>query len=152
MKQCPFCGQLNEPQAPLCVRCGQPFPQPQPTPPQPQPPAPPASLTPPGFVPRPGNPRMAPPPPPVLIAPRPFTWRDILTILGFVSSVVGCFFASVLLLPLGLVSSILGFRGNKSRGLAVAGIVISAIGALIKVMLILRNAGVLPWWFTDGIW
>lgn len=151
MKQCPHCGLPNDPQAPACVRCGQPFLPPQPMPPQPQPPGPPA-LPPPGFAPRPGGPRPAGNQPPFLLSQKPFTWRDILTILGFVSSVVGCFFASVLLLPVGLVSSVLGFRGDRTRGLAVAGIVISAIGALIKVMLILRDAGVLPWWFTNGIW
>lgn len=151
MKQCPRCGLPNDPQAPACARCGQPFLLNQPMPPQTQPPGPPV-LPPPGFAPRPAGPRTAGSQPPFLLPQKPFTWRDILTILGFVSSVVGCFFASVLLLPVGLVSSILGFRGDRTRGLAVAGIVISAIGALIKVMLILRDAGVLPWWFTNGIW
>lgn len=77
---------------------------------------------------------------------------DIFTVLGFVSSVVGYFFASVLLLPLGLIASIVGFRSERNRGLAVAGIVISAIGALIKVMVILSESALLPEWFTNGIW
>ena len=33
-----------------------------------------------------------------------------------------------------------------------AGIVISAIGVLMKVMLILSEAALLPDWFTNGIW
>ena len=77
---------------------------------------------------------------------------DVFTVLGFVSSVVGYFFASVLLLPLGLIASIVGFRSARNRGLAVAGIVISAIGLMIKVMLILDHAALLPDWFTNGIW
>lgn len=77
---------------------------------------------------------------------------DVFTVLGFVSSVVGYFFASVLLLPLGLIASVIGFRSDRNRGLAVAGIVISAIGVLIKVMVILSHAALLPDWFTNGIW
>ena len=101
----------------------------------------------PGMPPRP----MLPPPQ----YPRPqrsFCWRDVFTVLGFVSSVVGYFFASVLLLPLGFIASIVGFRSDRNRGLAVAGIVISAIGVLMKVMLILSEAALLPDWFTNGIW
>ncbi len=57
-----------------------------------------------------------------------------------------------LLLPLGFIASIVGFRSDRNRGLAVAGIVISAIGVLMKVMLILSEAALLPDWFTNGIW
>lgn len=81
-----------------------------------------------------------------------FTWMDVSTVLGFVSSVLGYFFASVLLLPLGLAASILGFRGDRTRGLAVAGIVVSAIGILIKIMAILDELALLPHWFTNGVW
>lgn len=91
-------------------------------------------------------------PPQFVRAQREFCWMDIFTVLGFVSSVVGYFFASVLLLPLGLIASIVGFRGDRNRGLAVAGIVISAVGVMIKVMLILSQAALLPDWFTNGIW
>ncbi len=132
MKQCPVCGQLNEDRSPACPRCGTVFP-------------PPAPSGPPAFL-----PRSAAPLPPM---PRKvFTWMDVSTVLGFVSSVLGYFFASVLLLPLGLAASILGFRGDRTRGLAVAGIVVSAIGILIKIMAILDELALLPHWFTNGVW
>ena len=72
--------------------------------------------------------------------------------LGFASSVIGYFWASLVLLPLGLVTSLIGFKGNKTRALAVAGIVVSAIGLLIKLMMILNDASWLPYWITNGIW
>lgn len=99
----------------------------------------------------------APPAPfPVYTAPvfpekRKFSWYDISTLVGFVSSVVGLFWCSIFLLPLAAVTSFLGFKGNKTKGLAVAGIVISIIGILIKIGYILYTTGLLPAWFTGGI-
>lgn len=147
MNICPNCGLPNDPAAANCARCGGRMPA--------QPPADPRPAAPyaPAFVPK------AMPPvqpyvqqPPILLHKRAFTWWDVCTVLGFVSSILGFFFASVALLPLGLVTSVLGFRGDKTRGLAVAGIVISAVGLLIKLMLILNEAAFLPDWFTNGIW
>lgn len=158
MNTCPNCGTGYIEGAAVCPQCGAPLiqpAQPQVQPPQGQPPMQPQ---PPQY--QPFQPGMPPKPmlPPYNGAPqymrpqRPFCWMDIFTVLGFVSSVVGYFFASVLLLPLGLIASILGFRSDRNRGLAVAGIVISAIGVMIKVMLILSEAALLPDWFTNGIW
>lgn len=83
---------------------------------------------------------------------KPFTQADLCTVLGFTSAIMGCFWGSVLLLPLGLVTSVLGYRRDRTKGLAVAGIVISVIGLLIKVVSILSQAVYLPPWFTNGIW
>ena len=83
--------------------------------------------------------------------PRAYTWADVLTVLGFSAAVVGFFWAGILLLPLGLAASIIGFRGDRCRGLAVAGVVVSAIGLLLKVMLLLEESGLLPHWFTSGV-
>ena len=135
--------------AAVCLRCGAALPAQPPV----QPAAPQYQPFQPAVPPR----VMRPPPaqcaPPQYVRPqRPFCWMDIFTVLGFVSSVVGYFFASVLLLPLGLIASIVGFRSDRNRGLAVAGIVISAIGVMIKIMLILSQAALLPDWFTNGIW
>lgn len=154
MYTCPNCGAECVPGAAVCLRCGAALPVPPPV----QPPVPPPGAYPhtPQFQPQPFQPAM--PPRPMLPAPqyvrpqRSFNWRDIFTVLGFVSSVVGYFFASVLLLPLGLIASIVGFPSERNRGLAVAGIVISAIGALIKVMVILSESALLPEWFTSGVW
>lgn len=159
MNNCPNCGAEYAPEAAVCPGCGAALPSgPHGQPPvqpaaayyyQPQPPqAPPFQPAPPVASP----PRAMLPPPQFVRPQRAFSWMDIFTVLGFVSSVVGYFFASVLLLPLGLVASIIGFRSDRNRGLAVAGIVISAIGVLIKVMLILSQAALLPDWFTNGIW
>lgn len=157
MNTCPNCGTGYIEGAAVCPQCGAPLiqpAQPQGQPPQGQPPMQPPQYQAfqPGMPPKP----MLPPPyngaPQYMRPQRPFCWMDIFTVLGFVSSVVGYFFASVLLLPLGLIASILGFRSDRNRGLAVAGIVISAIGVMIKLMLILSEAALLPDWFTNGIW
>ena len=83
---------------------------------------------------------------------RPFTWADVATFLGFCSSIVGYFGASLLFFPLGILASVLGFKGDRARGLAVAGIVIATLGLLLKLMFILRQAEFLPQWFTSGVW
>ncbi|RKJ39599.1 hypothetical protein D7X94_11590 [Acutalibacter sp. 1XD8-33] len=148
MKQCAHCGQWSEDQAPACAACGAPLPPSAPVPAQPLP------YTPPGFVPRPVRPGTPVPSVPPALFPRqkPFTWMDICTVLGFTSSLVGYFFTSIVLLPLGLVASILGFRGDRTRGLAVAGIVISALGLLIRIMVLLTDCGLLPHWVANGVW
>ncbi len=157
MRPCPNCGQLNPLDAPACQRCGAALfptaagvsgvaaPPPPPYPPTPQP----APEPPPAFVPR----APMPPPPPVLpYQHKTFTWMDVCTVLGFVASIVGYFYTSLVLLPLGLVSSALGFRGDRTRGLAVAGIVLSLIGLLIRLMIVLSDTGILPYWVTNGVW
>ena len=85
-------------------------------------------------------------------ARRPFTWADVATFLGFCASIVGYFGASVLFFPLAILASVLGFKGDRARGLAVAGIVIATLGLLLKLMFILRQAEFLPQWFTSGVW
>lgn len=81
-----------------------------------------------------------------------FSWQDVCTILGFAASIIGYFAASILLLPLGLIASVIGFHGDKTKGLAVAGIVIASIGVLIKLVSILYTIPGLPQWFTNGVW
>lgn len=155
MKQCPNCGQWSDPQAPACAACGAPLPNPPAGPPagppQPLQPPQPLSYPPPGFVPRNIRPP-APVPPALFPRQKAFTWADICTVLGFTASLVGYFFTSIVLLPLGLVASLLGFRGDRTRGLAVAGIVISALGLLIRLMVLLSDSGLLPHWVTSGVW
>ncbi len=158
MSNCPNCGFEYVPGAAVCQRCGAALPPTRQVPPMPPPQ--PLQPQPPQY--RPYQPYQPAVPPRVMLPPpqapqfirqqREFCWMDVFTVLGFVSSVVGYFFASVLLLPLGLIASIVGFRSDRNRGLAVAGIVISAIGLMIKVMLILDHAALLPDWFTNGIW
>ncbi len=155
MKQCIHCGANLPEDAVSCQNCGAVFSETAQAVSQPEQPAIPFRPAPPPFYPvsppRVGMPLY--PSLPVAIPPRKvFSWADVCTILGFASSVIGYFWASLVLLPLGLVTSLLGFRGNKTRALAVAGIVISAIGLLIKLMMILSDASWLPYWITNGIW
>lgn len=156
MKQCPSCGRWNDPLAPACAACGAPLPNPSPAPGAPgdAPQVQPLSYPPPGFVPRAPRPPVPVPPAPPALFPRQkaFTWADICTVLGFTASLVGYFFTSIVLLPLGLAASLLGFRGDRTRGLAVAGIVISALGLLIRLMVLLSDSGLLPHWVTSGVW
>lgn len=137
MKQCPVCGLTVEDREPFCPRCSADLTHVPPLPPQAQPLAP---APPPYYAPRPQPAR------------RPFTWADVATFLGFCSSIVGYFGASVLFFPLGILASVLGFKGDRARGLAVAGIVIATLGLLLKLMFILRQAEFLPGWFTSGVW
>lgn len=137
MKQCPVCGLTVEDREPFCPRCSADLSHVPPLPPQAQPLAP---APPPYYAPRPQPAR------------RPFTWADVATFLGFCASIVGYFGASVLFFPLAILASALGFKGERARGLAVAGIVIATLGLLLKLMFILRQAEFLPQWFTSGVW
>lgn len=137
MKQCPVCGLTVEDREPFCPRCSADLTHVPPLPPQAQPLAP---APPPYYAPRPQPAR------------RPFTWADVATFLGFCSSIVGYFGASLLFFPLAILASVLGFKGDRARGLAVAGIVIATLGLLLKLMFILRQAEFLPGWFTSGVW
>ncbi len=137
MKQCPVCGLTVEDREPFCPRCSADLTHVPPLPPQAQPLAP---APPPYYAPRPQPAR------------RPFTWADVATFLGFCASIVGYFGASVLFFPLAILASVLGFKGDRARGLAVAGIVIATLGLLLKLMVILRQAEFLPGWFTSGVW
>lgn len=139
MKQCPVCGAFHHDGQAACA-CGTDLTR---VPAMPAQNAPPLSPVAPFAA--PPAPRWRPP------TPRPYSWADVLTILGFTAAITGYFWAGVLLLPLGLLASITGFRGNRCRGLAVAGVVIGAIGVVIKIMLMLDEAGLLPYWMTDGI-
>lgn len=140
MKQCPVCGLTVEDREPFCPRCSADLSHVPPLSPQAQPVQPLAPAPPPTYVPRPQPAR------------RPFTWADVATFLGFCASIVGYFGASVLFFPLGILASVLGFKGDRARGLAVAGIVIATLGLLLKLMFILRQAEFLPGWFTSGVW
>lgn len=137
MKQCPVCGLTVEDREPFCPRCSADLTHVPPLPPQAQPLAP---APPPYYAPRPQPAR------------RPFTWADVATFLGFCASIVGYFGASVLFFPLAILASVLGFKGDRARGLAVAGIVIATLGLLLKLMVVLRQAEFLPEWFTSGVW
>lgn len=137
MKQCPVCGLTVEDREPFCPRCSADLTHVPPLPPQAQPLAP---APPPYYAPRPQPAR------------RPFTWADVATFLGFCASIVGYFGASVLFFPLAILASALGFKGERARGLAVAGIVIATLGLLLKLMVVLRQAEFLPQWFTSGVW
>lgn len=137
MKQCPVCGLTVEDREPFCPRCSADLTHVPPLPPQAQPLAP---APPPYYAPRPQPAR------------RPFTWADVATFLGFCASIVGYFGASVLFFPLAILASALGFKGERARGLAVAGIVIATLGLLLKLMVVLRQAEFLPEWFTSGVW
>lgn len=138
MKQCPVCGLTVEDREPFCPRCSVDLTHVPPLPPQAQP-----------LAPAPPPPYYAPRPQP---ARRPFTWADVATFLGFCASIVGYFGASVLFFPLAILASVLGFKGERARGLAVAGIVIATLGLLLKLMVVLRQAEFLPGWFTSGVW
>ena len=59
--------------------------------------------------------------------------------------------SSIFLLPLGIICSVIGFIGNKTNGLAIAGMVISIIAFIIKIAIVLNEMGVIPEWVTRGL-
>ncbi len=92
-------------------------------------------------------------PPTVYVAPpkKKFRWFDICTIIGFIASLVGLFWSSIILLPLGIICSMIGFIGNKTNALAIAGMVISIIAFIIKIAIVLNETGIVPEWVTRGL-
>lgn len=124
-KTCPSCGKILPDDASFCDGCG-----------AHQPPVQPVS---PGVYSY----------PPVSV--HKYTWIDAATVIGFVSSVVGLFWCAVLLLPIGGVASGIGFRGERLKGLAISGLVISIVGIIIRLCTILYQSGILPRWFTMGV-
>lgn len=76
---------------------------------------------------------------------------ELLTVLGFVCAVVGMYRISMILHPIGVLTSIIGFvKGKRYRGLALAGTVISAVGGIIYLVISLYKNGMLPEWITYG--
>lgn len=137
MKICKSCGASNRDDSRFCSSCGfaelEPVPDPIPAP------------TP------------APPPavvhtPPIFPIPKPeFTRYDLSTIFGFVAAIVGLFQISLILEPLALLTSILGFaRGKRYRGLSIAGTVIAGIGLLLRFFWTLYLNGLIPQWVITG--
>lgn len=80
-----------------------------------------------------------------------FTVFDLMTIFGFVASLVGLFQIGLILEPLALLSTIAGFaKGKRCRGLAIAGFVIAAIGLLVRLFETLYRNNVIPQWLISG--
>ncbi|MEG2429424.1 MAG: DUF4190 domain-containing protein, partial [Oscillospiraceae bacterium] len=91
------------------------------------------------------------PPQPFFPPKKAFSWNDICTLIGFISSIVGVFCCSIILLPIAIICSLLGFKGNRTRSLAVAGVVISAIAVILRICIILYENDLIPQWITNGI-
>ncbi|MBO6232268.1 MAG: zinc ribbon domain-containing protein [Ruminiclostridium sp.] len=145
MKKCLNCGAENKNENLFCSSCGnKEFTEPNDLPVQPQPTV------------QMNEPAAAPPPMPQPQFPpiprKPFGVFDLLTILGFVSSIVGLFCSWVVLEPLAIVSSLIGFiKGTRSKGLAAAGIVIAVIAFIIRLFLSLYDNNVIGKWAVEGI-
>ncbi len=75
------------------------------------------------------------------------SWKDISGLLGFISSITGCFWCAVFLLPLGLIASLVGVTGKRLRGIAISGLIIALLGGVIWVC----TSGILPDWMINGV-
>lgn len=83
---------------------------------------------------------------------KPFNLFDVLTILGFVASIVGLVQIWVVLEPLAVISSVLGFfKGSRYKPLAAAGFVIAVIAFLIRLFITLYDNNVIGKWAIEGI-
>lgn len=144
---CSRCGTENPDGMQFCKQCGQIFTTNRTQPQQPVPPS--------QAQPEPMVVYSAYPAPPYASTMRPmkktYTWRDICTIIGFASSIIGFFTFWLVLCPVGLITSILGYRGDRTKGLAVAGIIISVLAILVKIGYILYDSNLLPHWLTSGV-
>ena len=149
MKKCLICGRNNRNESLFCSGCGaQEFGEPfGPDPEQPLTSAPDLRK------------EMPIPPPPVptpYIAPKrepvtPITWFDVVTILGFVSSIMGLITVWIVFEPLALISSLIGFfKGSRLKGLAAAGIVIAVIAFIIRLFLTLYDGNLISRWVVEG--
>ncbi|WP_069987772.1 zinc ribbon domain-containing protein [Massilioclostridium coli] len=100
---------------------------------------------------------VAPPPvpnvmPPVAIPQREgYNWCDVCAIIGFICSIIGLFTFAIILLPLGLITSLIGCFGKHLKGLAVAGISISLVATLVRVGMILYENAMIPDWIISGL-
>lgn len=75
------------------------------------------------------------------------SWRDVSGLIGFISSIAGCWWCAIFLLPLGFITSLIGITGKRLRGIAIAGVIIALVGAVIWVC----TSGLLPEWMTSGV-
>ncbi len=135
MKTCMKCGSINKDDNNFCNSCGSPEFRPM------------AEDT--------TTPNAVPAPPPLVAMPirkKPeYTMYDLFTIFGFVAAIIGNFVIGLVLEPLALASAIAGFaRGKRYRGLAIAAIVIAAIGLLIRFFITLHDNGIIPEWMITG--
>ena len=137
MKICIKCGAANKDDNNFCNSCGAPDFRPMPE-----------NTTNPNAAP---VPPMNPPVPPVIRKKPEYTIFDLLTIFGFVASIVGNFVIALILEPLALAAAIAGFaKGKRYRGLAIAAVVIAAIGLLIRFFITLNENGLIPEWLVTG--
>lgn len=152
MKKCLNCGAENKNENTFCSTCGSSafteITVQETEPSQPAPPVPP-------VPPVPGQQPVPPVPPPPYIRPqplkKPFGIFDVLTILGFVSSLVGLFSIWVVLEPLAVITSVIGFfKGSRFKGLAAAGIVISVIAFIIILFQTLYDGNIIGKWAIEG--
>ncbi len=143
MKKCLNCGFDNKNENAFCCSCGSTdFSEPFGT----------------NDIAAPAQPVPIMPPPPPISAPRPsepkkpFGFFDVLTILGFVASLVGMICIWVVLEPLAVISSLLGFlKGSRSKGIAAAGIVIAVIAFIIRLFFSLYDNNIIGKWAVEGI-
>jgi len=144
MKKCLNCGKENRNENQFCSTCGgtafeTPYSTDEPARVQPQyqtPPPPPPPMM---------NPMMHP-------VKKPFTVFDVLTILGFVSSIVGLMQIWVVLEPLAVITSVIGFfKGSRNKGLAAAGFVIAVIAFIIRLFMTLYDNNIVGRWAIEGI-
>lgn len=129
MKTCTSCGAVNKDENRFCSACGG------------------SSFAPVEETAQPVQPQQLHP----AYRKLPFTGFDLLAVLGFVASLVGLFQISLILEPLAAVTSILGFiKGQRNKGLAAAGVIISVIGLIVRLFMTLYKNGVIPKWLITG--
>lgn len=86
------------------------------------------------------------------VAPsEPLNFYHFVSILGFVCSMLGIFVFAVVLLPIAIIASAIGFVKKQLNGLAIAGLIISIVALVIKIFVLLDRYEVIPYWMTRGI-
>ncbi len=80
-----------------------------------------------------------------------WTFFDTLSIFGFVAPIFGLFAYAVILLPLGFILSLLGLKSKYLKGLSIAGLVVSLLAGIVKIMILLYEYDLIPYWITEGV-
>ena len=134
---CPTCNTANDPSYTYCKICGTQIDQLPLTEDQAPPP----------------TQMMAPPMayPAVVYPKKEYQWGDICTVAGFILSILGVFVFTPILLPLALILTIVGFCQDKTRKLAVTGMILSLVGICVKIGIILYEQAMVPDWLVSGI-
>ena len=146
MKVCPHCNTPNNDEFTFCKACGERLEQEHTE-----------NVEISSSYPTPEFQQVSPPPVSNVVSPIAapqrisYNWCDVCAIIGFICSIIGLFTFAIILLPLGLITSLIGCFGKHLKGLSIAGISISLVATLVRIGMILYEYAMIPDWIISGL-